>query len=72
MISGDYVFFDITNPRTYLFVKKDVQTHTYTLIKNGKILPGMWEDFGTDVSFGYDNHIIMRLKDRAGWRMAEI
>lgn len=22
-ISGDYVFFDVTNPRTYLFVKKD-------------------------------------------------
>lgn len=71
-VSRDYVFFDITNPRTYLFVKKDTLTHKYTLIKNGKNLPGMWEDFGTDISFGYDNHIILRLKDASGWRMAEI
>ncbi len=38
-ISHDYVFFDITNPRTYLFVKKDIKTGKYILIKNGKILP---------------------------------
>ena len=71
-VSGDYVFFDITNPRDYLFVKKNLQTSQYTLIKNGKNLPGIWEDFGTDISFGYDNHIILRLKDANGWRMAEI
>ena len=71
-VSGDYVFFDITNPRDYLFVKKNLQTSLYTLIKNGKNLHGMWEDFGTDISFGYDNHIILRLKDTNGWRMAEI
>lgn len=38
-ISGDYVFFDVTNPRTYLFVKKDISTGKYILIKNGKTLP---------------------------------
>lgn len=38
-ISGDYVFFDVTNPRTYLFVKKDTSTGKYILIKNGKTLP---------------------------------
>ena len=38
-ISGDYVFFDITNPRTYLFIKKDISTGKYSLIKNGKNLP---------------------------------
>jgi len=32
----------------------------------------MWDDFGTDVSFGYDNHIIMKLKDATGWRIAEL
>jgi hypothetical protein len=71
-ISGDYVFFDVTNPRTYLFVKKDVPTGKYILIKNGKTLPWLWDDFGTDVSFGYDNHILLKLRDSSGWRIAEI
>ncbi len=70
--SADYVFFDTTNPRTYLFVKKEQKTGKYTLIKNGKTLPGVWEDFGTDVSFGYDNHIILRLRDHNWWRIVEI
>ncbi len=70
--SGDYIFFDTTNPRAYLFVKKEKKTGKYTLIKNGKTLPGVWDDFGTDVSFGYDNHIILRLRDSAWWRIVEI
>ena len=71
-ITSDYVFLDTTNPRTYLFVKKDQSIGTYSLIKNGKKLPGSWNDFGTEVSFGYDNHIIMKLQDRSGWRVAEL
>lgn len=71
-ISGDYVFFDITNPRTYLFIKKDISTGKYSLIKNGKNLPWFWDDFGTEVSFGYDNHIILKLKDKDGWKIAEL
>lgn len=38
-ISHDYAFFDTTNPRTYLFVKRDLTTKKYILIKNGKRLP---------------------------------
>ncbi len=37
-IHDDYVFFDITNPRQYLFVEKN-EDGSYSLRKNGKLLP---------------------------------
>ena len=35
-IQDDYLFFDTTNPRTYLFAIKDPQTGKYHYLKNGK------------------------------------
>jgi WD40-like Beta Propeller Repeat len=70
-ISGDYFYFDATNPRSYIFIKRDPQIG-YSIIKNGKILPGIWKDIGLTVSFGYDNHIILPVRDMSGWRIAEI
>ncbi len=71
-ITDDYAFYDLTNPRTYLFVKKDPASKRYTLIKNGKVLPWLWNDFGTDVSFGYDNHILLRVKEGNEWKILEV
>jgi len=42
-ISGDYVFFDITNPKQYLFVERQ-SSGEYQLRKNGKLVPGLWKD----------------------------
>lgn len=50
-ISDDYLFFDTTNPRTYLFAIKDPKNGMYSFLKNGKTLPGTWQDIGTDVSY---------------------
>jgi hypothetical protein len=49
-ISHDYVFFDITNPRQFVFISYETDG-TYTLIKNGKKLSGSWQDIGLDVQF---------------------
>lgn len=38
-ISQDYFFFDPTNPHSYLFIKKDIISGKYLLLKNGKTLP---------------------------------
>lgn len=71
-ITNDYLFFDTTNPRTYLFAIKDTKNGTYSFLKNGKTLPGTWQDIGTDVSYGYDNHILTTVKDREGWKIIEL
>lgn len=43
-IRYDYAFFDTTNPRTFLFIKKEGADGTYQLIKNGTLLPKKWKD----------------------------
>lgn len=70
-IQNDYVFFDITNPKQYLFIEKQTDGK-YLYRKNGKIIPGAWDDVGLDVWFGYDNKIITSAKDAAGWRVIEM
>ena len=35
------------------------------LIKNGILLSQKWKDVGTDVSFGFDNQIILTVQDEA-------
>lgn len=42
-IQHDYAFFDVTNPRQFVFISQE-DDGTYTLIKNGKKLPGSWQD----------------------------
>lgn len=70
--TNDYVFFDITNPRTFLFIKKDIKTGKYLYIKNGVVLPWIWNDVGTKVDFWFDNHIITTAKDEKWWRLIEL
>lgn len=43
-INYDYAFFDVTNPRTFLFIKKESESGKYMLIKNGILLPQRWDD----------------------------
>ncbi len=71
-IQYDYLFLDTTTPRTFLFIKKDSNSGKYELIKNGILLPQKWLDIWTDVSFGFDNQIIMSIKDDAGWHLIQI
>ncbi len=69
-ISEDYVFFDITNPSYYLFIR-----HTdsgYKLYKKWAWLDSTWKDIGLDATFWYDNKIIMSVEDDTGWRIIEI
>jgi hypothetical protein len=42
-ISGDYSFYDITNPKTYIFIEKN-NDGSYLVRKNGKIIPKKWND----------------------------
>ncbi len=70
IISSDYFFVDTTNPKQYLFIEKQ-SDGKYTLNKNGKTISGSWDDIWLDVTFWYDNKIIMSLKDETGWRIAE-
>lgn len=70
-ISHDYFFFDPTNPRYYLFVEKTPQG--YQLNKQGKRLPEIWEDINiSSVKFGYNEAIILSVKDGTGWKMTQI
>ena len=71
-IEYDYVFFDVTNPRTYLFIEKDSATGFYRYRKNGNILPWVWKDVSTEVEFGYDNHILTAAEDETGWKILEL
>jgi hypothetical protein len=68
-ISRDYVFFDITNPKQYIFL--EYNDGKYQVRKNWKIIPGIWNDVGLDVTFGYDNKVIMSAQDDAGWKVIE-
>lgn len=68
-ISQDYAFYDITNPNYYLFIRK--MTDGYRLYTKWKWIESTFLDVGLDVSFGYDNKIIMSAKDKDGWRIIE-
>ena len=71
-IDYDYVYFDTTNPRTYLFIERDPTTRLYSYRKNGTLLPWTWKDISTDVYFGYDSHILTAAQDEVSWRMLEL
>ena len=71
-IAYDYVFFDTTNPRSYLFIQRDPSTWLYTYRKNGILLPWTWKDISTEVSFGYDSHILTAAQDASGWKILEL
>ena len=68
-ISRDYAFFDITNPSYYLFIR--YSDAGYQLYKKGNWVNGIYKDVGLDVTFGYDNKVIMSVQDDAGWRVIE-
>lgn len=68
-ISQDYAFFDITNPSYYLFIKH--VDNGYKLYKKGWWINWNWKDVWLDVSFGYDNKIIMSVEDTEWWKLIE-
>ena len=68
-ISRDYVFFDITNPIYYLFIRWG--DDGYSLYKKWAWVNGIYKDVGLDATFGYDNKVIMSVQDDAGWRVIE-
>lgn len=70
-IWDDYVFFDITNPRQYLFIEKQ-EDGWYMLRKNWKLVEWRWNDVWLDVAFGYDNKMIMSVEDALWWRIIEL
>lgn len=69
-ITWDYVFFDITNPKQYLFIQKN-SDGSYRLRKNGKVIPGSWKDIWLNATFGYDSKVLMTAKDDTWWRILE-
>lgn len=69
-ISDDYVFFDITNPKQYIFIEK-LWAEEYRIRKTGKIIPIIWKDVWLDVYFWYNNQVIMSVRDDTWWRIAE-
>lgn len=69
--SGDYVYYDITNPRQYIIVER-MPDGKYQIRKNGKIIPMIIDDFWLDVEFGYDGKVIMSVKDDTGWHIIEL
>jgi hypothetical protein len=71
-IDYDYAFFDTTNPRTYLFIERNGESGGYTYRKNGKLLPWVWKDVSTEVTFGYDSHILTAAEDESGWSIIEL
>lgn len=68
-ISRDYVFFDITNPSYYLFIRGS--DTGYRLYKKWAWVNGVYRDVGLDATFGYDNKVIMSVQNDAGWRVIE-
>ena len=68
-ISQDYVFFDITNPSYYLFIRH--MDTWYTLYTKWKWISRIWKDVWLDATFGYDNKIIMSAQDEKWWRILE-
>ncbi len=71
-VGYDYVFFDTTNPRSYLFIERDPSTWFYTYRKNGILLSWTWKDVSTEVAFGYDSHILTAAQDSSGWKILEL
>jgi hypothetical protein len=69
-ISRDYVFFDMTNPKSYLFINWQVPDN-YRLYKRWAWVTWNWKDVWLDPGFGYDNKIIMSVQDESGWRVME-
>jgi hypothetical protein len=69
-ISRDYVFFDMTNPKSYLFINWQVPEN-YRLYKRWTWITWSWKDVWLDPGFGYDNKIIMSVQDESGWRVME-
>lgn len=69
-ISKDYVFYDLTQPKYYVFIS--YEGDNYRFYKRGKWLPWSWKDVGLDVSFGYDGKIMTSAQDENGWRIVEI
>jgi hypothetical protein len=69
-ISRDYVFFDMTNPKSYLFINWQVPEN-YRLYKRWAWVTWNWKDVWLDPGFGYDNKIIMSVQDESGWRVME-
>lgn len=69
-ISHDYVFFDITNPKQYVFLEY-TDGEKYQIRKNWKIIPWIWDDVWLDVTFWYDNKVIMTVQDTTWWRIIE-
>lgn len=70
-ISWDYLFYDKTNPREYLFVEK-IWEEQYQFRKNGELIPGTWKDVGLNVGFWYDGKVILSARDNQGWRIIEL
>lgn len=68
-ISRDYVFFDITNPYYYLFIRGS--DDGYRLYKKWAWVEWIWKDVGLDATFGYDNKIIMSVQDIGWWKLIE-
>lgn len=68
-ISRDYVFFDITNPFYYLFIRWNKDT--YQLFKKWSWIEWNWKDIWLDVTFWYDNKVIMSVQDNDWWHVIE-
>lgn len=71
-ITRDYFFVDRTNPKKYLFSVYLRESNKYQMIKHGRLLPEVWDDIGVDVSFGFDDTIIMSVARDGVWHIAEL
>lgn len=70
-ISHDFFFFDITNPRHFIFVEK--WPNSYTINKSWTRLPQSWKDINVDtIYFHYDGKVILSVQDDKWWHIAEI
>jgi len=70
-VENDYLFFDITNPRHYIFIIEQPDGK-YILRKEWKEVSGLWDDVWLDISFWYDWKILMTAKKQDGWHIIEI
>jgi hypothetical protein len=68
-ISRDYVFFDITNPSYYVFIRWNKDN--YQLFKKWQWVEWTWKDVWLDVTFWYNNKIIMSVQDDKWWHIIE-
>jgi hypothetical protein len=71
-ISRDYFFVDTTNPKKYIFYIYDQKTDTYSIQKNGELIPEKWQDVGLDVDFWYGDTVITSVKRNGLWHIAEL